>query len=100
MPINIYRITPAGQKHEPVAWLCDGSWDLPEQAAALEAWLAEGATSLAPASYVADLGFSVREDASGGGAALPPEMLRTMADLGMSLFLSEYPGGDGGDNVA
>ena len=37
------------------------------------------------------IGFTPREDALGGGAAIAPEMMRTMAELGMSLFLSEYP---------
>lgn len=47
--------------------------------------------TLKPDVYVADIGFTPRDDASGGGAALPPEIMRTMTDLGMSLFLSEYP---------
>ena len=91
MPVNIYRVAPDGQKNEGVAWLCAESWRLPEQAEALEAWLAESGASLEPAHYVADIGFSPRADASGGGAAISPEMMRVMADLGMSLFLSEYP---------
>jgi hypothetical protein len=41
--------------------------------------------------YIVDIGFEVRADAGGGGAALSPDLMRTMADLGMSLFLSEYP---------
>ncbi len=90
MPVNIYRVMPAGQNNERVAWLCDGIWQLPEQAEALVVWLRENHSILQPDAYVADIGFSPREDALGGGAALPPEMLRTMADLGMSLFLSEY----------
>jgi hypothetical protein len=92
MPVSIYRVTPEGQKNESIAWLCDGNWRLPDQAEALEAWLAENRATLKPGEYVADIGFTMREDASGGGAAIPPEMMRTMADLGMSLFLSEYPG--------
>ena len=94
MPVNIYRVTPEGQKNERIAWLCEGNWRLPDQAEALEAWLAQHHTTLKPDEYVADIGFTLREDASGGGAALPPTMLRTMADVGMSLFLSEYQSGD------
>lgn len=96
MPINIYRVTPEGQKNERIAWLCDGNWRLPDQAEALEAWLLEHCGTLKPDEYVADIGFAIREDASGGGAAILPEMMRTMADLGMSLFLSEYPSDDEG----
>ena len=88
MPINIYR---DDDPRERVAWLCDGNWRLPDQAEFLEAWLIEMSDKLKPGSYIADIGFSPREDALGGGAALSPQMMRTMADLGMSLFMSEYP---------
>jgi len=91
MPVNIYRVTRDGQENESVAWLCDDSWRLPEQAEALETWLTENRSTLKPARYVADIGFTPREDASGGGTAITPDMMRTMAGLGMSLFLSEYP---------
>jgi len=94
MPVNIYRVTPEGQENERIAWLCDDNWRLPDQAEALEAWLLAHRATLKPDVYVADIGFTPREDASGGGAALPPEIMRTMADLGMSLFLSEYPRDD------
>jgi hypothetical protein len=91
MPVKIYRVTPEDQKkNEGIAWLCNDNWRLPDQAEALEAWLAENGGTLKPAEYVADIGFTLREDASGGGAAISPQMMRTMADLGMSLFLSEY----------
>ena len=90
MPVAIYRVTPKGQKNEKIAWLCDGNWRLPDQAEALEAWLTQNSATLKPGHYVADIGFTQRKDASGGGAAISPEMMRTMADLGMSLFLSEY----------
>jgi hypothetical protein len=94
MPVNIYRVTPEGQKNERIAWLCDDNWRLPDQAEALEAWLTENCATLKPDEYVADIGFAPREDALGGGAAISPQMMRTMADLGMSLFLSEYPDDD------
>jgi len=91
MPVSIYRVTPKGQKNETIACLCDGNWRVLDQAEALEAWLAEHCATLKPDDYVADIGFTPREDALGGGAAISPEMMRTMADLGISLFLSEYP---------
>lgn len=92
MPIKI-TYGPAGSNEE-VAWLCDSNWRLPDQVSALEAWLNENKATLKTGRYGADVGFSVREDAFGGGAVISPEMMRTMADLGMSLFLSEYPSGD------
>jgi hypothetical protein len=91
MPVNIYRVTPDGQNNEDVAWLCDDKWRLPDQVDALELWLTENRATLRPDNYVADIGFTPRVDALGGGAAISPELMRTMADLGMSLFLSEYP---------
>jgi hypothetical protein len=88
MPINIYsESTP-----EKLAYLCDRNWRLPDQVEALEAWLRENGSNVKKGQYVVDIGFTLREDASGGGAAISPEMMRTMSDLGMSLFLSEYPG--------
>lgn len=87
MPVSIYS------ESKRLKWrtsLCDEEWDLPKQVAALEVWLKKSKKKLKPGRYVADIGFMVRKEASGGGAALPPAMLRTMADLKMSLFLSEY----------
>ena len=40
---------------------------------------------------MADLGFSPREGATGGGVNLRTESLEIMVKLGMSLELSEYP---------
>jgi hypothetical protein len=90
MPISISRITPEGQDNEEIAWLCDGNWQLSVQTEALEAWLAEHSATLQPDDYIADIGFKMRHDACGGGAAISPDMMRTMAALGMSLFISEY----------
>ena len=98
MPVRIYRVRPKGEKNERIALLCADNWRLPEQAEALAAWLAEHSATLKPDEYVADIGITSREDASGGGAAFSPETLRTMADLGMSLFISEY--GCSHDNAA
>jgi hypothetical protein len=95
MPINIYSQEP--DSPDQVAWLCDGNWRLPDQAEALEVWLNENCSTLKPGRYVADIGFAPREDALGGGAAISPEMMQTMADLGMWLFLSEYHGSDNAD---
>jgi len=90
MPINIYSVTSDDAENISVAWLCDENWRLPDQVAALEDWLTKTRPTLAPGEYVADIGFLPRDDAAGGGASMSPEMMRSMADLGMSLFLSEY----------
>src|SRR5437588_11196695 len=61
MPVNIYRVTPEGQKNERIAWLCDDNWRLPDQAEALDEWLTENRAALKPDHYIADIGFSPRE---------------------------------------
>ena len=88
MPIKIY---PRGEPAREVAWLCDGDWDLSSQASKLEAWLKRNKRKIKKGDYIADIGFSVEEDARGGGAALSPAMMRTLADIGIWLFLSQYP---------
>ena len=87
MPISIYR---DDDTRAEVAWLGDDDWGLASQINALEEWLARSAPAVDSGRYVADIGFSVRTDATGGGAAVSPEMMRRMADLGITLFLSEY----------
>jgi hypothetical protein len=91
MPISIYQVTPEDQENKKIAWLCDQNWRLPDQVEALTDWLAQHRTALKPGDYVADIGFEPREGALGGGAVLSPVAMRTMADLGITLFLSEYP---------
>lgn len=91
MPINIYN----SESSERVDWICDGDWELPSQIDKLEIWLQENRDKLIPASYVADIGFDIRKDACGGGAVLSSQAMKIMVDIGMELFLSEYP--DGGE---
>jgi hypothetical protein len=88
MPVKVYVDY---DNHAEVAWLCDDIWHLSEQVDALAAWLQQNHSTLDRGRYIADIGFSPRPDAAGGGAAISPEILRTMGEVGMSLFLSEYP---------
>jgi hypothetical protein len=87
MPIVIY---PKKSPSEKLACLCDDCWELTDQIPVLEEWLSENKMKVASGEYVADIGFTPRNDASGGGTAISPESMRTMAELGMWLFLSEY----------
>ncbi len=87
MPINIY----SENSPEKLAYLCDRNWRLAEQVQALETWLYENESRIKKGQYVVDIGFTPREGMSGGGAAISAQMMQTMADFGMSLFLSEYP---------
>jgi hypothetical protein len=86
MPINIYKTG----SFERIDWLCDESWDLPTQLGELELWLENRRMSLEPGEYVADIGFSIREDASGGGGVLSSKAMLIMGEIGMDVFFSEY----------
>lgn len=88
MPTKIYS---AADPQNEIAWLCDDEWTLPAQVAALESWLKKKKKMKAGA-YIADIGFQARKDAGGGGCAFTPAMMQKMADFGITLFLSEYPG--------
>ncbi len=90
MPIRIDK-HPAGKPREEVAWLCDGKWELPEQIHSLQKWLKKNHKKLEKGPYVADIGFSPRPGAAGGGAVLTVEAMKIMAGIDMELFLSEYP---------
>ena len=90
MPINIY-IEDTGEKLD---WLCDGIWDLPNQIDALENWLDKNGKKLIPNKYVADIGFDIRKDATGGGGVLKSESMKIMGIIGMDVYFSEYPSTD------
>ena len=93
MPINIYKRGEPGQANEEVDWVCDGVWELSDQIYALEAWL-QANNSSAPNSHIADIGYSVRQSAIGGGGVFTLEMMKNLVDLGMEVHFSEYPWGD------
>ena len=95
MPINFidYTESEVGQQGKSLGSICKGEWELPAQIEALEAWLNSEGCKLAKGTYVADLGFLPRSNALGGGAVVSPESMQIMCSVGMSLFLSEYPGG-------
>jgi hypothetical protein len=87
MPINIYNRT----NNEKLDWLCDDVWDLPNQIDTLEKWLIAKGVLLPKSSYVADIGFDIRKDATVGGAVINSDSMKIMSDIGMDIFLSEYP---------
>ena len=93
MPINVldYSSVKEGEKGIKIEWLCDGDWELPSQIKALEEWLNEKGKNLPSGSYVADIGFSPRKGALGGGGVLTHESMAIMSSIGMNLFFSEYP---------
>lgn len=87
MPINIYN----GDTYETINWLCDESWELPYQMYKLQNWLDEKGRYLVPANYVADIGFDIRKNATGGGAVLDIKAMEIMVKIGMRVYFSEYP---------
>jgi hypothetical protein len=87
MPINIY----IQETSEKVDWLCDDIWDLPTQIDALETWLANKAKDLKPNQYVADIGFDISKNSSGGGGVLNSKSMAIMGNIGMDIYFSEYP---------
>ena len=87
MPIYIKKES----DNSKIADLALGIWDLPNQVKELEQWLFENRDNYSPDQYVADIGFSMRENACGGGAVLSPSAMGIMSILGIKLFLSEYP---------
>ncbi|PIQ14980.1 MAG: hypothetical protein COW67_10895 [Flavobacteriales bacterium CG18_big_fil_WC_8_21_14_2_50_32_9] len=90
MPINIY----IQETFEKVDWLCEEIWDLPTQIDALETWLDKKGKDLEPNKYVADIGFDIRKDASGGGGVLNSKSMEIMGRIKMDLYFSEYPSAD------
>ena len=89
MPISFYSMDES-RPREGIAWLCDQNWNIAEQVDYLSDWLKQIEGKIEKGSYVADIGFVTRRDASGGGAVINTEMVRIMNDLGIELFLSEY----------
>ncbi len=93
MPINLIDKTNSneGEKGVDLGGLCEGKWEMPEQIEALEKWLKDNKNKLKPGKYIADIGYSPREGACGGGSVLTTEAMEIMVKMGMDLYLSEYP---------
>lgn len=85
MPIKV-----TDENNNEVAWLSDEVWDLPEQMKSFDNWLSKDGHKLKKGNYVADLGFSPREGAAGGGYVVSKESMKIMLVIGMELYLSEY----------
>ena len=93
MPINIYKPGEPNEEVEEIAWLCSDVWELSDQIYVLESWL-ETNSRLPPDSYIADIGYSVRKDALGGGGVFTVAMMKALSNLGIDVYFSEYPWGD------
>jgi hypothetical protein len=72
-------------------------WDLRRQVEALEKWLREHRGELDPSSeWIADIGFTHRSNASGGGPPFTRELMRMCLDANLEIYLSEYGVAAGG----
>ncbi|WP_166418389.1 hypothetical protein [Cochlodiniinecator piscidefendens] len=94
MPINVFAdvddTIPTQEKPKSMAWLCDDSWELPVQLVEFERWLEKDGKNLPKGSYIADIGFSPRSDASGGGGTLSVSAMQTLVKIRMEVWFSEY----------
>ena len=88
MPINIYNEI----NNEKIEYLCEDVWDLSTQIYELEKWLTEKGKELPIGKYVADIGFDIRKNASGGGGIINTKMINIMSKIGIEVYLSEYAG--------
>ncbi len=80
-------------RFENHAEVAGDEWRLRQLIEALEGWLSEHAAELDPEyEWVADIGFSVREDARGGGPPITRKLMRMCLDANIEIWLSEYPG--------
>ncbi len=86
MPITI-----SNDNNERIDYLCSDIWDLPTQMWELEKWLEVEGNKLKKDKYVADIGFEMRSDASGGGTVLNSNMITILNSIGMEIYFSEYP---------
>ena len=86
MAINIYK----EDNLETIKYLSENDWDLPTQMEELENWLEKEGKSLSKGKYVADIGFGIRNDASGGGTVLSSKMIKILNEIGMEIYFSEY----------
>ena len=87
MPINIYRHS----DFQTRAWLCDDNWDLPDQLYELENWLKDHISTLEGSKYIADIGFKIRSNASGGGGILETEIMQLLIEANIDIYFSEHP---------
>ena len=79
-----------GDRSENYVTVSD-EWILRPQVEALEKWLREHRGELDPSSeWIADIGFTHRSNARGGGPPVTRDLMRMCLDANMDIYLSEY----------
>jgi hypothetical protein len=89
MPVIIRRIL--GDRFKNHTEIAADSWDLRTQIEALEQWLSTNPNALDPSKqWVADVGFTVRLDATGGGPPITRKLMEMCVTSNVEIYLSEY----------
>jgi hypothetical protein len=89
MPVIIRRVV--DDRFKNYMELAADSWDLRTQIEALEEWLTANANDLNPSDqWVADVGFTVRLDALGGGPPISRTLMEMCVASNLEIYLSEY----------
>jgi hypothetical protein len=66
-------------------------WELPELFKLFESWLNSGSDSIDEnLEWIADIGFSPRDGANGGGPIISTEIMRECIAKNIAIYLSEY----------
>lgn len=80
-----------GDQRENVLLLGPEEWDLGSLFELLVGWLSENDGKLEEAdSWIADIGFNVRLDASGGGPIISSDVMDLCRRNKVEIYLSEY----------
>lgn len=91
MPIVI---RPRDQSKANYLELCPSSWDLRILIESLQVWLDSQPTHFAESvtgSWIADVGFAPRSEATGGGPILSLQLMKQCLCYNLEIYLSEYP---------
>jgi hypothetical protein len=89
MPVVIRRVV--GDRFENHTEIAGDAWDLRTQIEALEEWLSAHPIELDRSNqWVADVGFTVRLDATGGGPPISLNLMKMCVDSNLEIYLSEY----------
>ena len=70
--------------------LAKDEWELPSLFKEFEVWLNTHSSELAQGNWIADIGFSPRQEACGGGPIITKEIMSICLSKGIEIFLSEY----------
>ena len=89
MTTIIRRVTEDGSENHLT--LSEDVWDLRTQVEDLEEWLCSPEMNLDSShDWIADIGFSARVNATGGGPPLTLKLMRKCLEYNVEIYLSEY----------